>query len=119
MSLTYKLVPNLLSSDEDDYIAVMVRDEHPKFLADLENPLELFGLSIKDQQVVTTESSELIESLIKEGHCLFTPIINMRFGIKGNFKGENDEFDNTRHSKKAYMTAGRSLLKKFKDKSNK
>lgn len=119
MSLQYKLIPNLLSYDEDDYIGVIVQNDLPKFIADLENPLELFGITVKDSQITTTDDTKAIDSLIKDGQCLFTPIVNMRFGIKGNFKGEHDEFDETRHKKIAYLTVGRSFMKKMAQKTKK
>jgi hypothetical protein len=109
MSLTYKLIPNLLSADEEDYIAVMIETEPPRLLTDVENLLELFGIAVKDRKIIPAENSGVMDSLIREGRCLFTPFVNMRFGIQGNFKGANDEFDEARHTKMAYLTTGRSF----------
>jgi hypothetical protein len=113
--ITVKLIPNLLSSHDDDYIAVVVEKDLPKFLGDFENPLELFGLSLQEKQLTTCSNSDLVNSIIHEGHSVFTPIINIRFSIKGNFNGLDDTFDDNRHEKKVNITPGRIIKLKMKN----
>jgi hypothetical protein len=119
MSVKYKLFPNLLTDDPEDYIAVRTPEERPKLLQDFENPLELFGLRFENGKLSTEKKSGIIEELIKEGHSLFTPMFNMRISITGKFIGRNDEFDATRHETKLCITAGRKLSREVANKLNK
>lgn len=116
--INIKLIPNLLSNQVDDYIAVVVEKDLPKFLEDFENPLELFGLTLEDKQLKTCSNSHLINSIIQEGRSVFTPVINIRFSVKGSFNGLNDTFDDNRHEKKINITPGRTIKLKMK-KTNK
>lgn len=113
--ITIQLVPNLLSGQTDDYIAVVVENSLPKFLEDFENPLELFGVTLKDKKLTACGNSELVNSVIHEGHSVFTPLFNIRFSIKGSFKGIDDNFDENRHEKKVNLTPGRSMELKMKN----
>lgn len=112
---SYQTNPKLLSHEADDYLAVVVEDGLPKFLEDFENPLELFGFKLKDKQLKSCGNSDLINSVIQEGHSVFTPLINIRFSIKGNFSGVDDNFDDNRHEKSVNITPGRSIKLKMKN----
>lgn len=113
--ISIKLIPNLLSSQTDDCIGVVAEKELPKFHGDFDNPLELFGLKLEDKQLKTCTNSDLVNSIIQEGRSVFTPVINIRFSVKGSFNGMDDDFDEHRHEKKINITPGRSIKLKMKE----
>ena len=118
MAVKLMLVPNMLTDDPDLYYGVVVESLPPKFVMDFENPLVVCGMKIEDGKLVKSDSDEIIETL-REGRSIFTPFVNMRICITGDFKGEDDTFDPERHERMIISTVGRQLANDVKTNINK
>lgn len=109
--LKYALRENLLTPDENDYMAqtadvrsfsldeiidLMMEKGSTLTKADIKAALQIYG--------------EVVSALIKDGAAVNTPLMNTSLSISGVFNGATDSFDKKRHSVNLNLTAG-PLLK--------
>ena len=109
--LKYALRENLLTPDENDYMAqtadvrsfsldeiidLMMEKGSTLTKADIKAALQIYG--------------EVVSALIKDGAAVNTPLMNTSLSISGVFIGATDSFDKKRHSVNLNLTAG-PLLK--------
>jgi hypothetical protein len=64
------------------------------------------------QAVVTLYMQEMIDA-ISEGYSVNTDLVNVRPSIQGVFTSVNDNFDKSRHTVRASITAGSTLFDKM------
>lgn len=110
MALQYYLVPNHITPDPDDYMAVSINPQ----TYTLEDVLEYMtreGSTITTAEALANfeEISRGIQSLVFQGHSVVTPLANFSAGMSGVFKGEDDRFDPTRHNTKVNTNPGTDL----------
>ncbi len=108
--LKYSLRENYLTPDENDYMA-QVTDSRSFSLDEIIDLMMQKGstLTKADTKAVLQVYGEVIESLVKDGNAINTPLINTGFSMTGVFNGANDSFDDKRHSINLNITAGTLL----------
>jgi len=112
MSINYVLHENNLTSDPDDYMALV----QPVGTAELEDVIERIvaqGSTVTRADIVSVleDYHTAIENLVLEGVNVNTPGANYRVSIKGVFTGLTDGFDPNRHQVRAVVSAGRRFRK--------
>ncbi|UTC76217.1 DUF4469 domain-containing protein [Treponema sp. OMZ 792] len=109
--LKYCLRENLLTADENDYMAQTA--EVRSFSLD-----EIIDLMMQKGSTLTKADTkaalqvyaEVVCTLIKDGAALNTPLLNTSLSISGTFNGAADSFDKKRHTVHLNLSAG-TLLK--------
>ncbi|MBI9034070.1 MAG: DUF4469 domain-containing protein [Bacteroidales bacterium] len=106
MSLKYALYENNLTSDPDDYSAVVQDVESLSMEAIVDQMLERGSTVTRaDALSVLEDYSATIESLMKKGKGVNTPLFNLHPSIKGVFL-KDDQFDKSRHFVRYNITPG-------------
>lgn len=110
MPIPYALFENNLTSDPDDYLALV----QSTGAADLETVIERMmerGSTITRADVlgVLEDFFAAIETLTLEGQTVSTPIAQFGVSIKGVFTGQTDSFDPARHSVRPLAHPGSRL----------
>jgi len=113
MSINYVLHENNLTSDPDDYMALV----QPVGTAELEDVIERIvaqGSTVTRADIVSVleDYHTAIENLVLEGVNVNTPGANYRVSIKGVFTGLTDGFDPNRHQVRAIVSAGRRFRRR-------
>lgn len=109
--LKYALRENLLTPDENDYMAQAadVRSFSLDEIIDLMMEKDS-TLTKADTKAALQVYGEVVSTLIKDGAAVNTPLMNTSLSISGVFNGATDSFDKKRHSVNLNLTAG-PLLK--------
>ena len=109
--LKYALRENLLTPDENDYMA-QAADVRSFSLDEIIDLMMQKGstLTKADTKAVLQVYGEVVSALIKDGAAVNTPLMNTSLSISGVFNGATDSFDKKRHSVNLNLTAG-PLLK--------
>jgi hypothetical protein len=110
MPIQYALFENNLTSDPDDYMAMV----QPIGTADLDMIIERM---IKQGSTVTKADTlsvledyfTAVESMVLEGMNVTTPMANFGASIKGVFNGQTDSFNKARHQITPTATPGKRL----------
>lgn len=110
MPINYSLFENNLTSDPDDYMAMV----QPVGTADLDVIIERM---IKQGSTVTKADTlsvledyfTAVESMILEGMNVTTPIANFGASIRGVFNGQTDSFNKARHQITPTVNPGKRL----------
>ena len=116
--LQYILVDNILTLTPNDCMgqAVNVRSYNMEQI--IERILGKYpGLTPAQIKSVLDEFVEEVCRIIEEGSNINTPLFNIQLSISGVFDGVSDNFDSSRHSVKANISAGtrtRQSAKKVK-----
>lgn len=107
MSLKFALFENHLTSDPNDYMAV-VQDVPAKTQDDVINLMIGRGSTVTKAEALSVfeEYGNAIEQLIKEGCSINTPLFNLSPSVKGTFTGPDDTFNSARHTVKLNITPG-------------
>ncbi len=108
MTISYALYENHLTSDPDDYMALV----QSKGTAELEDVIERMieqGSTVVKADILSVleDYHSAIESMVLEGMNVNTPGANFRASIKGVFDGQADIFDPNRHQIRAAVSPGR------------
>lgn len=109
--LKYALRENLLTPDENDYMA-QTADVRSFSLDEIIDLMMEKGstLTKADTKAALQVYGEVVSALIKDGAAVNTPLMNTSLSISGVFNGAADSFDKKRHSVNLNLTAG-PLLK--------
>lgn len=110
MALKFALFENHLTSDPNDYTAV-VQDAPAKTQDDVINLMIGRGSTVTKAEALSVfeEYGNAIEQLIKDGCSINTPLFNLSPSVKGTFTGPNDTFNPARHTVKINITPGTRL----------
>ena len=93
MAIKYALFPNHLTSDPDDYMAV-VQDQTSKTKEDLIDEMIGRGSTVTKAEALSVleEFEAAVEEALSEGHSINTPLFRIGASIQGVFEGESDGF---------------------------
>ena len=110
MTLKFALFENHLTSDPDDYMAV-VQDLQSKTQEDVIDYMVSRGSTVTKAEAlsVTEEYTVALFQLLKDGYSINTPIFNLSPSIKGVFYGADQSFNRATHSVKINVTPGARL----------
>ena len=105
--LKYCLRENLLTPDENDYMA-QTADVRSFSLDEIIDLMMEKGstLTKADTKAALQVYGEVVSALIKDGAAVNTPLMNTSLSISGVFNGATDTFDKKRHSINLNLTAG-------------
>ena len=108
--LKYALRENLLTPDENDYMA-QAADVRSFSLDESIDLMMQKGstLTKADTKAALQVYGEVVSALIADGAAVNTPLINTALSISGVFNGATDSFDKKRHSINLNITAGTLL----------
>ena len=112
MPLQYYLTPNVITTDPDDYMAV-ITNSRTLTIEDLYNQMTHEGSTITKAEALASyeEFSTGILRFVSEGYRVLTPLANFSASIVGVFTGEDDHFDSRRHHIKVRVQPGTRLQK--------
>lgn len=107
MTISYTLQENRLTSDADDFMAMV----HPTAKAKQEQVITRMmeqGSTVNKPDILATMEDyfSAVESLVLEGYSVTTPLANFGASIKGVFDGQSDSFDPNRHQLRASVSPG-------------
>lgn len=110
MSLKIALFENHLTSDPNDYMAV-VQDLQSKTQEDVIDQMIGRGSTVTKAEALSVmeEYAASIEQLLKDGFSINTPLFNLSPSVKGVFSGPEENFNPTVHSVKINITTGTRL----------
>jgi len=110
MALKFALFENHLTSDPNDYMAV-VQDVPSKTQEDVIDLMIGRGSTVTKAEAlsVTEEYTVALLQLLKDGCSINTPIFNLSPSIKGVFYGADQSFNRSTHSVKINVTPGARL----------
>ncbi|SMO79331.1 DNA-binding domain-containing protein [Fodinibius sediminis] len=110
MSLQFYLIPNHMTSDPDDYMAVSSNSE-TYTIEDVYEHMTREGSTITRAEALAgyEEVTQGIINLVREGNSVVTPLAHYSSSIKGVFRGEEDDFDASRHQVSVNMSTGRRM----------
>lgn len=107
MALKFALFENHLTSDPNDYMAV-VQDLQSKSQEDVIDLMIGRGSTVTKAEALSVleEYATAIVQLLKDGYSINTPIFNLSPSIKGVFIGADQSFTPTLHSVKINIAPG-------------
>lgn len=107
MALKFALFENHLTSDPNDYMAV-VQDLQSKSQEDVIDLMIGRGSTVTKAEALSVleEYATAIVQLLKDGYSINTPIFNLSPSIKGVFIGADQSFTPTLHSVKINISPG-------------
>ena len=107
MSLEYALFENHLTSNPDDYMAV-VQNLKSKTQEDVIDLMIGRGSTVTKAEAfsVLEEYTAAFEQLVQNGYAINTPLFNLSPSIKGVFTGEDESFNSSIHSVKINVSPG-------------
>lgn len=110
MSLEYYLVPNHMTADPDDYMAVS-SNSNSYSIEDIYKQMTRQGSTVTQAEALAVfeEITRAIVGIIEEGHSVVTPLVNITSSVSGVFESEEDRFDPSRHKVRLNISAGRRL----------
>jgi hypothetical protein len=116
MPINYVLFENNLTSDPDDYMALV----QPTGTADLEAVIERMiqqGSTVVKADILSVleDYHSAIENMVLEGMNVNTPSANFGASVKGVFEGQADGFDPSRHQLTATVSPGKRFRKAIKE----
>jgi len=118
MTIDYVLFENHLTSDPDDYMAMV----QPKGTAELEDIIERMiaqGSTVVKADILSVleDYHSAIESMVLEGMNVNTPGANYKVIIKGVFNGNTDAYDPSRHQVRAAVSPGKRFRKAIEERA--
>ena len=114
MTINYILVENHLTSDPDDYMA-LVQSSGTATQADIVDHIIQQGSTVTraDIRSVVEGIETAIIYFVLDGKNVNTPLANFSAGIKGTFDGKDDAFDSSRHQLRGTISAGKRYRKEI------
>ncbi len=108
--LKYCLRENLLTANENDYMA-QVADVLSFSLDEIIDLMTEKGTTLTkaDTKAALQVYGEVVSALLADGNAVNTPLMNTSFSMSGVFNGANDSYDKKRHSINLNVTAGTLL----------
>lgn len=116
MAIQYALYENNLTSDPEDFLA-MVQSAGTLDMEMIITRILGRGSTVTREDVLATVDAyheTIIEALL-EGVNVNTPVANYRASIKGVFNGATDAFDPNRHSLEPSVSPGAELRNRFSE----
>jgi hypothetical protein len=108
--LKYSLIENLLTPEQDDFMAHVTDVRSYSIDEIIERMLKRGTLLTKaDISAVLEVYHDVIADIIEDGGAIHTPLINTMPSIPGVFKGAEDSFDVNRHQTKVNVNPGKLL----------
>ena len=112
MSINYATFENNLTSDPDDYTALVISKGTVEIDGIIERMLESGSTVVKADIISVLEDYETaIANLLLEGMNVNTPSCNYTVSVKGVFDSAVDSFDSSRHQLLPSISAGKRLRK--------
>lgn len=110
MSLEYYLIPNHMTSDPDDYMAVS-SNSNTYTIEDIYDQMTREGSTITKAEALAVfeEITQAIAGILEEGHSVVTPLVNITSSVSGVFESEDDRFDPSRHQVRLNIGTGKRL----------
>lgn len=110
MALEFYLIPNHMTPDPDDYMAVSSNPQTYS-IEDVYDHMTREGSTITKAEALAVfeEITQGIINIVEEGNAVVTPLIQVRSNISGVFDGEEDTFDPARHHVRVNVSAGNRL----------
>jgi len=115
MAIEYYLRENPLTSDPDDYMAV-VQLEGTASERELAQRMVEQGSTLTMEDIIATFEAmrKAALSLMTEGRSLCGPLAKVKPALPGVFAGEDDSYDPTRHQAEVNATVSSILLNTFR-----
>lgn len=112
MTIPYVLVENNLTSDPNDYYA-LVKPAGSADLDDIVERIEQQGSTVTRADIysVLEDYFAAVETLLVEGNTVNTPVANYTTSIKGVFDGPDENFDASRHHLRPIANPGTRIRK--------
>jgi len=112
MTINYALFENHLTSDPDDYVALVQSNGSAEMEDVIDRMIEQGSTVVKaDILSVLEDYHTAIENMVLEGMNVNTPGANYKATIKGIFNGQADSFDPNRHQVRASVSPGSRFRK--------
>lgn len=110
MAVKYALFENNMTSDPNDYMAV-VQPEASKTMDDIIAMMTNRGSTATKAEVLSImeEFSLALTNILKDGGSINFPLFNVSFSITGVFNGPDDSFDSMRHQLRINVSPGLRL----------
>lgn len=98
MSIKYSLIPNHLTSDPEDYMAI-VQDQSSRTIDDIIDEIADRGSTVTKADIlsVVEEYQAVIAKFLANGDRINTPLFRTSASISGVFDNKTDNFDRSRH----------------------
>ena len=108
--LEYALFENHLTSDPNDFMAV-VQNQQSRSQEDVIDQMISRGSTVTKAEAfsVLEEYAIALVQLAQEGYAVNTPLFNLSPSIKGVFNGDEEAFNPARHTVKINVTPGTRL----------
>lgn len=110
MALQFYLVPNLMTADPNDHMAVTVSGKSYT-IEDVYDEMTHEGSTVTKAEALAS-FEEIVRGIIRlasEGKSIVTPLVNISPRVVGVFNNENDGFDRSRHQVKLRVSIGSRL----------
>ena len=118
MSINYALFENHLTSDPDDYRALVQSNGTAKLEDVIDRMIEQGSTVVKaDILSVLEDYHTAIENMVLEGMSVLTPGANYGASIKGVFNGQADTFDPSRHQVRPTVNPGNRFRKAVEERA--
>lgn len=110
MSLEYYLIPNHMTADPDDFMAVS-SNSNTYTIEDIYKQMTREGSTITKAEALAVfeEITQAIAGILEEGHSIVTPLVNITSSVSGVFESEDDRFDPSRHKVRLNIANGLRL----------
>jgi len=107
MPLQYYLVPNRMTSNPDDYMAISV-NRRSYTIEDVYDHMTREGSTLTKAEALASfeEVTQGIINIALRGNTVLTPLVNIMPSLSGVFSSDDDSFDNSRHTINLRMTPG-------------
>jgi hypothetical protein len=118
MSINYALFENHLTSDPDDYRALVQSNGTAELEDVIDRMIEQGSTVVKaDILSVLEDYHTAIENMVLEGMSVLTPGANYGASIKGVFNGQADGFDPSRHQVRPTVSPGSRFRKAVEERA--
>lgn len=98
MSIKYSLIPNHLTDDPEDHMAI-VQDQRSRTIDDIIDEIADRGSTVTKADIlsVVEEYQAVIAKFLENGDRINTPLFKTSASISGVFTDKTDSFDRSRH----------------------
>ena len=116
--IQYFLVPNYLTADPNDQYA-RVSPRNVLSLEDIIDRCLRRGTTLTKTDITAAVNlfMEEASTAVAEGNNVNLPLVNIKPSISGIFASKSDNFDSSRHTKRAALSMGTGLAKAFSNAS--
>ena len=110
MSIKYSLIPNHLTTDPEDHMAI-VQDQTSRTIDDIINEIADRGSTVTKPDIlsVVEEYQAVITKFLEDGDRINTPLFRTSASISGVFEDQTDSFDRSRHYVRLNVNHGSRL----------